>query len=225
MNILDFELLDQIPDRDKAAIAGKARKKTFRRGDTIELKGTRLTHVYFIERGRVKESTCTHSGKEIVYNVFTRGECFGLAWAFNLEPSKADFVALEDSEVFVIEVGELKKLAGTQSSVLQAIFSELTRIALKYSDKLYEIRALDAPGRTRVELLRHALSRTVADDADFVEIENLPTHEEIANTIFSHREAVTKEISNLKRDGVLVKTENNLLAANIPRLQKMVAEH
>ncbi len=225
MNISDFELFGQLPDRDRAIIAAKAKRKTFERGGTIGLKGARLKHVYFIAKGRVKESTCTRSGKEIVYNIFARGESFGLAWAFNHEPSKADFVALEVSEVFVIDVDELKKLAGNQPAVLHAIFDELTKIALRYSDKLYEIRALDASGRTRVELLRHALSRTVADNGDFVEIDNLPTHEEIANTIFSHREAVTREISNLKRDGVLIKTENNLLAANISLLQKMVAEH
>lgn len=224
MNITDFGFFSSLPRRERADIERKTRKKTYARGETITRKGVRLRHVYFVARGRVKEATSTCSGKEVVYNTFSRGECFGLAWAFDREPSKADFVAIEACEIYVIDVDELKQLAGAVPEVLHKLFAELTRIALRYSDKLYEIRALDASGRTRVEILRHVRSTAVGGDGDFVEIDNLPTHEEIANTIFSHREAVTREISRLKKVGVLIKTDDNLLAANVGLLQKMLPE-
>ena len=83
---------------------------------------------------------------------------------------------------------------------------------------------MDVSERTRAELLRHAVIEGDTGDSRYVEFDYLPTHEEIANTIFTHREAVTREISKLKRDGVIVKTAQNRLVANVGMLTKMVGE-
>ena len=72
--------------------------------------------------------------------------------------------------------------------------------------------------------MRHTTRDANANGSDYSEINDLPTHEEIANTIFTHREAVTREISKLRKDGVIVKTDQNQLVANVSLLEKMVSE-
>lgn len=225
MDISNFGIFSDLGEAEKARIESSARKANFSQGETIVTKGARIEFVYFIDRGRVKESTCTRSGKEIVYNVFSRGDCFGLVWGFDVEYSKSDFIANRDCELYAVSIGELKEMARENPRLLNSVLSEVTRVARKYSDKLYEIRALDVPERTRAELLRHVLDNPDANGTEITVIANLPTHEEIANTIFTHREAVTREISNLIRRGVITRMENNLLAANVRLLQELVTDY
>jgi CRP-like cAMP-binding protein len=225
MNISDFALFSKLLNRETARIAKIARKFQFIKGERIISKGSHIDLVYFLRSGCVKESTCTRSGKEIVFNMHSKGDCLGLVCALNLETSKSDYVATKDSSVYAIRINEFRLVMQTCPALSQALLAEFGKVALKFSDKLYEIRALDVAERTRAELLRYASKNTDASHSTYVEMVNLPTHEEIANSVFTHREAVTKEISNLKKIGVVIKTEKNLLAANVHLLQKMIEEY
>lgn len=224
MNISDFSFFRNISELELEKIAVEARKINFAQGEAIISKGSQLNHIYFVKSGRVKESNCTRAGKEVVYNIFSKGDCFGLVWALNLEYSRAGFMATKDSDIYAVRINEFRQMMQRYPALSESVLSELSKVASKFSDKLYEMRALDVAERTRAELLRHITLDPGADSTDIATINNLPTHEEIANTIFTHREAVTREISRLIKCGVITKTDNNLLAANVPLLQKMVTE-
>ena len=225
MNISDFTFFRNISEIEMEKIVVGTRKMKLAQGETIISKGSQLNHVYFVKSGRVKESNCTRTGKEVVYNMFSKGACFGLIWALNFENSRADFIATKDSDIYAVRVNEFRQMMQTYPALSQSVLNELSKVASKFSDKLYEIRALDVAERTRAELLRYASNNPDAAGSVYVEMADLPTHEEIANSIFTHREAVTKEISNLKKNGAIIKTDRNILAANVVLLQKMVAEY
>lgn len=224
MNISDFPFFRELNDRDTLSLHENTRKLHFSAGETILAKGAKIECVYFIVDGRVKESTYTRSGKEIVFNTLVQGDCFGIMSPPRDEGSKSDFIACTDTALFSVLASEFVRLMRTDSSVSESVLEEVSRVAHKFSDKLYEIRAMDVSTRTRAELLRHAVSESDPQDSRYVEFDYLPTHEEIANTIFTHREAVTREISKLKRDGVIVKTAQNRLVANVGMLAEMVGE-
>ena len=224
MKLSEFGFFSDLEAVERTRIERCARKMSYLQGETIITKGADIEFIYFIGNGRVKESNCTRSGKEIVYNVFTRGECFGLVCGFNVGYSRSDYVATRACDLYAIGIRELKEMTNRCPQLLNSILSEVSKVALKFSDKLYEIRALDVSERTRAELLRHISLAPGTAGAEVATIDYLPTHEEIANTIFTHREAVTREISSLIKNGVIIRTENNLLAANVPLLRKMVTE-
>jgi len=224
MSISKYALFKSLTEGEREEIDRMVRKARYAPGETIIAKGADIEYAYFIDSGRVKESTCTLSGKEIVFNIYSNGDCFGLVWALNEERSRSDFIASKESEIYKVRISELQRLMSANHDLMLSVLMEFAKIVLNYSDKLYEIRAYDVPERTRAELLRYASSQSGGLGSNYVEIENLPTHEEIANMIFTHREAVTREISNLKKNGVIVKTGRNLLTANICMLQKMVAD-
>jgi len=225
MDISYFTFFRNLSIQEIEHIAGKMRKMSFTRDEVVISKGCQPNFVFFVNSGRVKESACTRSGKEIVFNIFSKGDCLGLVWGLNAEQSKTDFVTTVDTDVYAIRINEFREIMQTNSVLSQAVLAEFGKVALRFSDKLYEIRALDVAERTRAELLRYATNSSVAEDSDYVEMANLPTHEEIANSISTHREAVTREISSLKKNGVIIKTDRNHLAANLILLQKMVAEY
>jgi CRP/FNR family cyclic AMP-dependent transcriptional regulator len=225
MKISDFNLLNTLSAREQAKIEKIVRNLKFERGETIIAKGTKIQVVYLIGKGRVKESTCTRAGKEIVFNIFSESECFGLLSALNADFAKSDFVAIRDCDVGAVRVSDLREMMKAMPSLAQSVLSEFGRVASNFSDRLYEIRAMDVSERTRAELLRYASRNNVAAESPFFELINLPTHEELANSIFTHREAVTREISSLRRNGVIIKTGRNGLAANVNQLQQMITEY
>lgn len=222
MKISNFALFRNLSEKEVENITRHARVFKFQQGSTVISRGAYIDFVYFIRSGRVKESTYTRAGKEVVFNMLSVGDCFGLVSPFSNETSNSEFVASTDCEVFAISVTQFLSLMGTNSSFTQSIVSEIARVSTVLSEKLYEIRAFDVAARTQAELLRHASGAPDEINSKYVEIENLPTHEEIANTIFTHREAVTKEISKLRKSGVIIKTARNKLAADIDMLQNMV---
>lgn len=224
MNIEDFTILRNLPERDIQALKVNTRKIEFLPNDSIVSKGSQIEFVYFILSGRVKEVTYTRSGKEIVFNMLSNGDYFGLVPTLSVEKSRSDFIATNITHVSVIRVKDFLHLIRTRPSISQSVLAEFARANLTFLDKLYEIRAMDVSGRTQAELLRHLPNESDTSDSTYVEFTNLPTHEEIANTIFTHREAVTKEISKLKKSGVIIGMSRNRLAANSVLLHKMVAE-
>ena len=224
MEISNFPFFQDLAETDRKSLVTHTRKAVISRNEKIVSKGTRFSHVYFIIYGRVKESTYTHSGKEIVFNTLGEGDCFGIVSPLRSDISNSDFIALEKTEVFAVRASEFIRLMRNNISVSEYAIAEVTGVANKYSNKLYEIRALDVSARTQAELLRHTTQDDNMDGSNYFEINNLPTHEEIANTIFTHREAVTREISKLRKDGVIVKTGQNRLVANVSLLEKMVAD-
>lgn len=224
MNLSDFAFFQNLPEKDAASLNKEARKIQFAPNETILAKGSHITFIYFIVNGRIKESTNTHSGKEIIFNMLSEGDCFGLVSLLNHEASHSDFISITNTEVYAIRISDFLPRMRTQSSISDSVLLKFGEIAASFSEKLYEIRALDVPERTRAELLRHVGNGPTLGESNFVEITNLPTHEEIASMIFTHREAVTREISKLKRDGVIIKTKGNRLAANVSMLQEMIAE-
>ncbi len=224
MKISDFPFFRDISEADTRSLIEHTRRVEFQPGETILAKGSRIECVYFIVKGRIKESTYSRSGKEIVFSTLEQGDCFGIVSPHQMECTKSDFIACTRAEVFAVRVSEFIRLMRADPSVTESVLDEVTNQAHKFSDKLYEIRAMDVPARTRAELLRHMSHAACAQGSSFAEIDNLPTHEEIANRIFTHREAVSREISKLKRDGIIFRTANNRLVANIGLLQKMVGE-
>ncbi len=224
MKISDFPFFRELSEQDRQSLQDSTRKLHFAAGETILAKGATIESVYFIVNGRVKESTYTRSGKEVVFNTLVQGDCFGIVSPLNIEGAKSDFIACSATEVFAVLVNEFVRLMRAHASVSESVLDEISKVANRFSDKLYEICAMDVSTRTRAELLRHASNETDPANPRYVEFDYLPTHEEIANTIFTHREAVTREISKLKRDGVIVKTPQNRLVANVGMLAKMVGE-
>jgi len=224
MDISNFPFFRGLTEADRKSLLANTRKIGYSRCETIVSKGARFSHVYFIILGRIKETNFTRSGKEIVFNTLSEGDCFGIVSPLRTDVSNSDFVASADTEVFAVRAGEFIRLLRTNASVSESVIAEVTRIAHKFSNKLYEMRALDVSERTRAELLRHTTQDANAIGSGYIEIYDLPTHEEIANTIFTHREAVTREISKLRKDGVIFKTDQNRLVANVSLLEKMAID-
>ena len=88
--------------------------------------------------------------------------------------------------------------------------------------RVYEFSALGVKERIRAEIVRAA--RKVSKSGVEVEINDMPTHEEIANRITTHREAVTKEFSFLTKQGLIKKEGKKLIVPDVQALANLITE-
>jgi TolB-like protein/class 3 adenylate cyclase len=73
-----------------------------------------------------------------------------------------------------------------------------------------------------IELLR--LARDAGVQANASRIEHAPTHKEIASRVGTSREEVTRELTRLAKQGLLVRADHSLLLRDVSALEKLVAD-
>jgi CRP/FNR family transcriptional regulator, cyclic AMP receptor protein len=98
----------------------------------------------------------------------------------------------------------------------------MTRLIRCLSDRVVEFSALAVQHRVHAELLR--LARISSPGHATAVIYPVPTHTDIANRISTHREAVTRELGNLCRAGLLERRNGSLVIRDVNKLSKMVAD-
>ena len=89
-------------------------------------------------------------------------------------------------------------------------------------DRVYQYGALDVKDRIRMEVLRLARESMSGDDK--IVIGNFPTHKEIANRVNTHREAVTRELNELSRIGLIEQKQRVLEVNSVSKLADMISD-
>jgi len=94
------------------------------------------------------------------------------------------------------------------------------------SDRVVEFSTLAVNNRIHAELLRlvHTQMTTRLEGLAAVTIAELPTHQEIANRISTHREAVSRELARLEGQGLIARDGRGLRIRDVARLARMVEE-
>ncbi|MFA9420203.1 MAG: helix-turn-helix domain-containing protein, partial [Gammaproteobacteria bacterium] len=89
-------------------------------------------------------------------------------------------------------------------------------------DRVYQYGALDVKDRVRTEVLRLARESMSGDDS--ATIQHFPTHSEIANQVDTHREAVTRELNELSRMGLIEQNQRVVTVKAVSHLEELLPE-
>ncbi len=146
---------------------------------------------------------------------------FGELAALDGQPRTTHVIALEPSVIGVMKSNDFISLLGKYPSTADAVIKHLVSLVRFLCNKVFEFGAFDVKNRVRAELLRLARASDTGDGA----IEDMPTHAEIASRIITHREAVTRELNDLEKSGLLKKEgQRRAVVTDINRLAQMIAE-
>lgn len=178
--------------------------------------------VFFIASGRVRVTIYSLAGKEISYQELGAGETFGELSAIDRLPRTANVFTSEVSRIGVISSYNYWKVIEQYPCVAAAAMKRLAGLVRFLIDRVYQYGALDVKDRVRMEILRLAQANLTEDDSAF--IANFPTHKEIASRINTHREAVTRELNELTRMGLIEQNHRVLSISSLRQLQKLLPE-
>lgn len=133
-------------------LASVAYLDNFPRNGTIFMKGDPGDSMMAVVRGKVK--ICAHSseGKELVLNIINQGGVFGEIALFDGESRSADAVALEETDLLILD--RAKVLPLLEAPELLKLIAVLCKRLRNTSEHLEDTHFLEAPARLARALLR-----------------------------------------------------------------------
>ena len=180
--------------------------------------------MYVILKGEVKVSTYSAEGREVVLALLEKGSFFGELSLLDEEPRSATVTTMEDSKFAHIRRRDLVPLLLEQPAITLKILSETASRLRRTSRVLERISSMDVPHRLYAYLVDHCQRFNQQDDEGWAST-ILPTHQLLADQLSTSRETISRAISQLKKDGVLVQGEGRgKMRVNIDALEERLDE-
>lgn len=190
-----------LPDNLLSAFRQRARTMAAPKGEEVLAKGSEAHDVFLLVSGKVQVRLPGNAGRDVILRDLGAGEVFGEMAAIDGLPRSASVCAIDDSELATMSgedfIAFLREVPGAGLWMTQLLAARIRNL----NDTVFELATLPVAARVQSELLRQA-SR-FKPSGDTVRITAMPTHAEIAQRIGSHREAVSRELSQLTREGLV----------------------
>ena len=221
-NLADVDLFRDLAPQVVTAIARQCSWKRYSAHQQILAHDDESNSVHFLVCGRAKAAYYAFSGREVIFRDIPAGEIFGEIACIDGLPRSASVFA--SSECLVASLGQtqFKALLSEHPEVGYALQRRLCRMIRSLTERVVEFSTLAVNNRIHAELLR--LARDASADGRSAVLDPAPTHADIAARVATHREAVTREMGELRRRGILEKDGNRLVVPDIARLAVLVAD-
>ncbi len=191
-----------------------------RQGQMLLATGSASSEVYVIQAGRLRVTIFSSDGREVIIRDLEAGQMFGDLAAVDGGRRSASVVALDDCRLLLVPEAEFRAAVLADQARATWFAGHLVAQVRLLTERLIELSTLNVRSRLHCQLLRLSLFSGVVDNG--AEIDPAPSHEELADMIGSHREAVTRELSYLATTGVLESGRRRLVIRDVAALGQMV---
>ena len=216
-------LLKSVSNDTLKKIEQQAKRLNFARGQEIVMPSDSQNDAFILLSGAARVSVFAASGKSVNFRRVDPGDLFGEFSAIDGQKRSASVEAVEPSTVLCISSDLFRELMESDSAFVHAVLNHLVALLRSTTARIVEFSTLGVTNRIHAELLRMARSAH-GDDGRGYEISPAPTHSEIAGRISTHREAVSREISQLKQSGILESRGRSIIVKDFQRLEQMVSD-
>jgi CRP/FNR family transcriptional regulator, cyclic AMP receptor protein len=199
-------LLEQAPlfsvlrGEDMRALADKFHAVRYRRADVIFREGEPGERLFLIDRGRVKLTTASHTGQELLIAVIGRGQIFGELAVVDRGTREMDARAMEDMLLYSLDSDVFWTLMEGRPALARRLLELLGRRLRRADQATQDLVFFDAPTRLARKLLELAEEHGESE-GDGVRITTRVTQEEMAQMIGVTRESANRLIASFADRG------------------------
>ncbi|MFT3810475.1 MAG: Crp/Fnr family transcriptional regulator [Micropepsaceae bacterium] len=185
------------------------------KGRLLLAAGADSSDVFCLLEGRAHIALHSPQGREVPVRELEPGDVFGELAALDGGPRSASVVAITGVRLAVMQRKDF--LACLQASPEASLWlaRRLGAEVRRLTERVFELSALSMRARLHAELLR--LARVAAPA---VIVSPAPTHEDLARRIGATREAVTRELRELTRAGVIASAKRRIEFLDFARLEE-----
>ena len=149
-------LFAHLPADALTEFAQRSRRRRYGRGDAIFYQGDPGMSLCLVLAGRVKLSLASTEGRELIIDLVGSGEVFGEMALLDGEPRSADAVAVEPSELLLLDRPEFVDCLVKRPQLAIELLSILHRRIRRDTMLLQDAAFLDVPARLARTILRLA---------------------------------------------------------------------
>jgi CRP-like cAMP-binding protein len=213
-------ILAALSDEDLDRLAGSLKWTRASRDEAIVSHLDRTDSVYFIISGTCRVKLTAASGRGVALRRMSAGAHFGEIAAITAAPRTVDVIAETDCVLAECPRDAFTGLMQTNAAFAQAVAAALARTVVSLTERVFEFAALEVRYRLYAELLR--LAKTSEATPEGALIRDMPTHETLAVSIGSQREAVTREFAILTAEGLVRQDKRTLLIPDVEALRALI---
>jgi len=194
---------------------------TYPKGSVLFVEGEDPRGVFILCSGRAKLTTSSSEGKTLIVKTAQPGEILGISAAVLGKPYELSAETTEPAQVNFISREDFLRLLNTHTDAcMRAAFS----LSEEYQSAQREIRSLGLSQTTSEKLAKLILNWCEKGEETTMgmRLKVLLTHEEIAQTIGTTRETVTRLLSDFKRRHIIDVKGSTFLVPKMAGLQDMV---
>ncbi|MFK7857617.1 MAG: Crp/Fnr family transcriptional regulator [Granulosicoccus sp.] len=202
VTLAGFELFQDLSVEERSAICQMCELRDYAPGQYVVKTGDQGDDVFFLVSGRVRACAFSDSGRQVHFEDLTAGKMFGELAVLDGEARSSDCIVVDDAHLMSISKENFSVVMSEHPLAMQFLLKRLARLVRQNMQKVYEFSSMDVNQRICMELIRMASLSSNAVPP--IEIENAPTHAEIATRVNAHREGVTRELKKLERESLIV---------------------
>ena len=209
-----------MPESLRAAFCARASRVHARKGQMLIAQGSEADDVYLVLSGRLSSSVFSANGRETNLSESGPGRLLGEMAVMGGQARSANVVVVEDAVLALVSGAAFKSILIEVAGAGYWMAIQLAARIRDLTEKSSDLASLPVAARVVKELLR--LSSGRQDKGDAVEIDDLPTHADLAARIGTHREAVTRELRSLARDGLVAQSGRRLSIRSLSALSNLL---
>jgi CRP/FNR family cyclic AMP-dependent transcriptional regulator len=193
-----------------------------RKGRVVVTHGAAADGVFFVLEGEFDMRLYTGKGQELLLERLFPGDVFGHLAVFDGHPRIATVVAATDGMLACMSPASF--LAAVQDTAAGALWlaSDFATRARELTERIFELATLPVAGRLRCELLR--MARRTGLIAEPILLPGEVTHADLAARLGTHREAITRELGDLQRAGIVNLKRRRIEILDVGALEKMAGQ-
>jgi len=201
--LASVELFAEMQDEEIDDLTALAQIKQLTKDTTIFHAGDPADAVFVVASGRIKVVITSTDGKEFILTVLGPGQVFGEMALLESAPRSASVVTLSSVEVLVINRADFQRLLDSNPRISQRLMAILSRRLRRANAKMESLAYMDVAGLLARYLLDLARDHGQRLGNGWVVVRR-PTHSDIAHSIGTSRETVSRLINEFEEGFGLV---------------------
>jgi CRP-like cAMP-binding protein len=217
IHLRNIPLLANLTDEEMHRVKADLRIREYAKREVVLQKGASGDSLLFLLQGQLQVVDITEDGRAIGLRMLAPGDFFGEIAVINGTMRSASVVATTPVLIALLPRATALHLFSHSPSVA----NQMLRFLAAKVQRDSEFRALLSIHNTakRIYSFLELVKEKKGDDVEVVE--NLPTHQDIANMINTSRETVTRTLLTLAQQGIIKKGTHRLIIVNPEALQKL----
>jgi CRP/FNR family transcriptional regulator, cyclic AMP receptor protein len=218
IHLRKIPLLANLSDADILRVKADLRIRQYAKRDIVLQKGAPGDSLLFLLTGSLQVVDVTEDGRAIGLRLLQPGDFFGEIAVINGSMRSASVVALTSVLVALLPRATALYLFSHSPSVA----NQMLRFLAEKVQRDSEFRALLSIHNTSRRIYSFLNLLKEKKEGDLQVVENLPTHQDIANMINTSRETVTRALLALAQQGIIEKGGHRIIIVKPDALQKLI---
>lgn len=211
-----------LADEELKIVAAQCQWSTYGKNQIVLDEKDSSTDVFFVIEGSVSAKGFSLNGKEVTYTFISQGEMFGEFAAIDNQTRSASIQSMEDAVIARMSSVDFKSVLHTYPQVAVRFAEHLVQKLRYLTNRVFEFSTMSVGYRLHAELLRYCMESGIKNNT--AQIEPAPTHYEIAARISTHREAVSRHLSQLETAGIVEASRKRIIVLDVNQLRDIVSE-